>query len=719
MKNALKGTPLRWLAAGFIAASLSACCPMLLKDTAPNAELALEEQEPPKQARSLRPTLRHETLANGLEVYLLEDHAAPLVSYQVWFKVGSRNERDAGEGEEHGITGLSHFFEHMMFRGTEKHPKFFDEIYAMGGKLNAFTWLDETVYWENMPSQHLKQVIDMEADRLEHMTIDFLNLEPEREVVKSERLMRTENRPEGLAWERLQSRAFTEHPYHWSTIGWMRDLNAITVQEANDYHDVFYAPNNAVIIVCGDHNPEETLGWIRAAYGHLKPKELPSDVFEPEPRQEATRRDRVFKASDPQVVMWGYRSPAPADPDFAVLEVIDRILTDGKSSRLQKTLVYADDPRLSRLYAYLMPIRDPYLYVWGATLQPGMSVRELEEAIDEEVARILSEGVSAEELARAVAKLRSDVVRENLSNQKKGEFIGFSLRATDSPYTFFDRLETYDRITVADVQRVAQEVMRATNRTVVPVVAPARYSALAQAFIAAAGPSLPSQAAGALTEAVGLALTRQELSRKRETLAVEMRAIESLSSRAELAKKGASEETVKAIEAYLTENEKGVVKRRALHDAATGELKKAEQAFKKRVRELRRTQKTLKRMRWNPSLPPAALALNLIEVLSAEGVREVMGTDTSSMLESALPLVVAYEAFLAWAMEEAGQRASASVRRASAIALAEPQLNATRGQAEQELLKLALDLAWDTQQSGLPLEDRAPERKPRRSKRSR
>lgn len=674
------------------------------------AQLDEQAQKEATQAepRSLRPEIRHETLENGLNVYLLEDHAAPLVSYQVWFDVGSRNEREAGPGEDHGITGLSHFFEHMMFRGTDKHPKFFDEIYALGGKLNAFTWLDETVYWENMPSQHLERVITMEADRLEHMTIDFLNLEPEREVVKSERLLRTENQPEGLAWEALQARAFTEHPYHWKTIGWMSDLNAITVKEANDYHRIFYAPNNATIIVSGDHDSEQTLAWIRASYGHLKARELPSDTFEPEPRQEGTLRDRVFKATDPQVVMWGYRAPAPADPDFAVLEVIDRVLTDGKSSRLQKSLVYSTTPKLSRLYAYLMPIRDPYLYVWGATLQPGMSVRELERELDAEVSRLLSAGITEAELKRAVAKLRSDVVRENLSNQKKGEYIGFSLRTTDSPYTFFDRLETYGRITVADVKRVAQEVMRPTNRTVVPVVAPARYSALIDAFIAEAGPGLPTQPGAALKEAVAITLARHELDAKAHTLDVEQDAIDRLASRAVTAKQGASKDTISKIDAYLAENEKGVTKRQASVDASRSELAAAEKALAKRSKAHHKASKALRRMRWSPSQAPAKLALNLIDGLANSGVRRVDSVDTSAMLEGSLHLVVAYEALLAWVLEDAGQHASAAVRRASAIALAEPALDKRDEGAPSALLRAALALAWDTQVTGKTLNDTEP-----------
>ena len=358
--------------------------------------------------------------------------------------------------------GLSHFFEHMMFRGTEAHPKFFDEIYSLGGKLNAFTWLDETVYWENLPSEHLESVIGMEADRLEHMKIDFLNLEPEREVVKSERLLRTENSAEGLAWEVLQSRVFRHFPYHWGTIGWMRDLDAVTVAEAQAYHSTYYAPNNAYIIVSGDHRPSQTLAWIKASYGHLKAREIPKESWLPELPQTAERRDKVVKPVKPPQVLWAYRSMAPKEPDFAVLEVLDHILTKGKSSRLQQKLVHTQKTSCgdgSTRTCCLSGI--PTFIFGGANLQPDMTVHELEASVDAEIQDIIDHGVTENELKRAVAGLRSDLVRQNLSNQKKAEFIGFSLRATDSPYTFLDRLDTYGDITVADIQRVAKDMASA------------------------------------------------------------------------------------------------------------------------------------------------------------------------------------------------------------------------------------------------------------------
>ena len=694
------------------------CCPWVIhvEDTAaidPVPAAPAVTPEPPAR-RSLRPDLIVESLDNGLQVFMLEDHAAPLVSFQVWFRVGSVNEREAAEGEDHGITGLSHFFEHMMFRGTEAHPKFFDEIYSLGGTLNAFTWLDETVYWEKAPSQHLESLISMEADRLEHMKIDFLSLEPEREVVKSERLLRTENSAEGMAWELLQARMFEVFPYHWKTIGWMRDLNAITVQEAQDYHSVFYAPNNAYIIVAGDHDPAQTLAWIKQHYGHLPAKSLPSEDFPPEPPQTAERRDRTFKAIDPQVMMWGYRAPAVRDRDYAVIEVLDRVLNGGKSSRLQQRLVHTEAPKLGRLYSYLMPMRHPYMYIWGANLQPGVTSGEIETAVDAELARVLSDGVTDAELARAVAGLRSDLVRQNLSNNDKAEFIGFSLRATDSPYTFIDRLETYGEITVEDIQRVAGQVMRKENRTVVQVVNPARLAALADAMAATEG--IAPQAAGALKSGVAILLQRQELETAKAAIDAETDAITRLEARAVTAREGADPATVTAIDDYLATNEKGATKRRTLlarqqaeYDAGMTDVTTRFDAFASEVA-------GLDRQRWNPGAVPNVFAIALAKAMVAArtGRRVSLETPDGPAAQQA-----AYRASLAWILEDAGLAAQAAGQRAAALDAATQAMSAD---SADTLAQAAHALAWDTRRVGVSLADAPkvaapPEEPPKRKRR--
>ena len=210
----------------------------------------------------------------------------------------------------------------------------------------------------------------------------------EREVVKSERRLRTDDRAEGLAWEVLQSRVFQKHPYHWGTIGWMTDLNAITLKEAQEYHRAHYAPNNATVIIVGDHEPAQTLVWLNQYYGHLKAKPLPPEPDIVEPAQDSERRDRIFKPSRPQTVMWAYRAPAARDRDFAILEVIDRLLTGGKTGRLKRTLMYTDSPSLGQISSFLFPIRQPYMYTWSARLLPHMSVRELEAALVRQLSEV-------------------------------------------------------------------------------------------------------------------------------------------------------------------------------------------------------------------------------------------------------------------------------------------------------------------------------------------
>ncbi|MCB9728854.1 MAG: insulinase family protein [Deltaproteobacteria bacterium] len=654
----------------------------------------------------VRPDIIEATLANGLHVYMIEDHSAPLVSYQVWFKVGSVNEHEAGPGESHGITGLSHFFEHMMFRGTEAHPSFFESVYALGGKLNAFTWLDETVYWENMPSQHLETVISMEADRLEHMKIDFLNLEPEREVVKSERLLRTENRPEGLAEEVMQARVFEFFPYHWGTIGWMRDLNAVTVAEAQAYHDVYYAPNNAYVLVSGDHDPQQTLAWLQKYYGGLEARPIPPEDFPVEPRQEHERRDRVTKPVDPQFVVWAYRAPPVRDPDYAVLEVLDRVLVSGKSSRLQQALVYASPPRLGRLNASLYPIRHPFLYQWSANLEPGMTTWELQKAVDAAVTDIVEHGVDKAELERAVAGLRSDIVRQNLSNQSKADLIGFSLRATDDPLLLLDRLEKYGTITVADVQRVAAEVLRPDNRTWTTVVDPGRFVGLVEQ-LGADTPAAPVQLTGLAKDAAEWVVAGQELAAEQAQLDEEARAIRLLAERADKHLAEADEAGKKAIRDYLETNEKGTKKRTERLDAGKKTLAAGEAEHAKAGAALRKRLTALEKMRFDAQRGPLRY-LHDLTVTMLRGlppgklVTPELPDDTDPAL---LASRLGWGAARSWLLDAAGLAASAEAQRQHTLEAARAAGRDPMADGPAALSTRAFALAWDTQVTGKLLTD--------------
>jgi zinc protease len=695
--------------------SLTACAPRAVERnervTAPSESMA---EEPTLEPR-VRPHLIDTVLENGLRVLLVQERSSPLVVFQAWFDVGSMYEHEMPEGVDHGITGLSHFFEHMMFRGTEKYPRYFDTIYGLGGKLNAFTWLDETVYWENLPSEHLETVIAMEADRLEHMEVDFLSLEPEREVVKSERRLRTDNRAEGLAWEVLQARVFEKHPYHWGTIGWMSDLNAITLEEAQAYHQAHYAPNNATIIIVGDHDPAQTLVWLDQYYGHLSSRPIPPEPATEEPPQTEERRDRIFKASNPQTVMWAYRAPAARDRDFAILEVIDRLLTGGKTGRLKRALMYTQTPRVGQINSFLFPIRQPYMYTWSARLLPQTSIRDLEELIEKELTWIREGDVTPDDLARAVSSLRSDLVRQNLSNRRKAEMMGFSTRATDDPFTFLDRLTVYPSVTVEDVRRVANQVLDPSRRTWVTIVDRKRLLELGE-LMTTADPSFPHALGELLTGSMDVMVRRAELDEILLSIELEEEAIERLRERASQAFTHANAEKKKAIETYMSEAEGGLAKRLISSASVRAGAGQREDALRVIETRLRRKLKRVRRARWDTSHPPYAMALNLVENVLQPWKEERVEPLSTGVLEASTTPVgtrVAWEIMMAFAMEDLGQEGLAHSHRSRALALGAPELAASPGseatdQTEgpdtgQELLRRSVELAWDTQLVGVEL----------------
>ena len=509
--------------------------------------------------RSLRPDVGVHTLPNGLTIYTLEDHSSPLVTYEVWFKVGSSYERQ-GTGGGHGITGLSHFFEHMMFRGTKAYPKFFDDIYAMGGKLNAWTWMDSTVYWEKLPARYLDRAVTMEADRLANMEMSFLALEPEREVVKSERLMRTENDPDGAMSELLDKTAFRVHPYHWPTVGWMDDLDAITLDEASTYYEQHYAPNNAFVVVVGDFVTKDAIEAVKGAYGGIPRTDVPTHARPEETPQAEERRDFVEKPVDNDRMTIGWRVPGSAARDSLVLEVIDQILTGGKSSRLQKELVYSDTPVVQSLSASLMPVRDPYHYLWNVTMMPGHGNREADAAILGAMERLATEPVSADELEKAVNRLRAQAINGMLTTQQRADLIGFGVLTGDDPYLFFDRLELYGEVTPADVQQVAARYLVPKNRTVITAVDPQRLLAVVDA-VAKAAPAAEAGLDEALRAATELTLKDADLTRTEQAIGRERKAVELLAGRAAIARKEAERQkatdVVERLDEYLSKSEKG------------------------------------------------------------------------------------------------------------------------------------------------------------------
>lgn len=400
-------------------------------------------------------------LGNGLVVLTWEDHRAPVFSYQTWFRVGSRHERE-------GRTGIAHLFEHLMFKATANYPEGeFDRLMeARGAQTNAATFLDWTHYVEKLPSGHLDLVCELEADRMENLRLDEEQLESEREVVINERLLRVDNDPDGQLDELLFATAFEVHPYRWPTIGWMEDIRAITLEDCQEFYRRFYAPDNASVVVVGDVDTAETLRTIQHYYGHLEPGGAPSVSLPAEPPQQEERRRELQLPVRVERGQWAWHAMSAADPDHAALEVLDEVLTGGESSRLYRRLV-TDEELASQVGGGVPGLHDPGVYEMGMIMRPGVSVDEGERVMDEVLDELVATPPSERELEKARNGVESDFLREMADTGHRARGLGDSETTVESFRWLFDELDALRRVTPDDVQRVARRVLRRTNRTAV------------------------------------------------------------------------------------------------------------------------------------------------------------------------------------------------------------------------------------------------------------
>jgi len=407
---------------------------------------------------------QRDKLANGLKIVTLEDHSHPIVTYQVHFATGSRNERP-------GITGISHLFEHMMFRGSEElGPEEFGRIIqANGGTLNAFTTIDNTSYFENLPADKLPLAIRLEAERLETLRLNQENLDTEREVVRSERKLRSVNSPFGLLMEQLFAIAFDQHPYQWPVIGWDTDLKRLTLDECLEYYQRGYAPNNAVVVIVGDFKRKEAIALVDTYYGHLKPQ----TAAEPPPTQERPQRGerRAFykKVSQLEAFFAGFHCPGITDPDVFPLLALAHILSHGKSSRFYMRFVKTGKAVDVQVEVDPPPFwsMDPGLLQVYAIAAPGVQLGELEQEIWGAIEEIKHGAFDEEELAKAKRGLVASFIMGMQSIFFQGLAGGlYEIKAGDCGMvnTVLDRCEG---ITTQDVQRVTQQCLNEDNRTVV------------------------------------------------------------------------------------------------------------------------------------------------------------------------------------------------------------------------------------------------------------
>ena len=406
--------------------------------------------------------IRQHQLGNGLKVLLHEDRSVPVANVQVWYHVGSKDERQ-------GRSGFAHLFEHIMFKGSanvgpEEHINF---VNAIGGRFNATTDFDRTLYFQTFPSQYLERLLWMEADRMRSLDVSEENFVSERDVVKEERRMRIENPPFGRLFEVVLDRTFTTHPYRILPIGRMADLNAATIEDVREFHRTYYVPNNATLVVSGDFDADETLGWIEKYFASIpKGQAIPRKIPE-EPAQTGERRTIEYDANTPlPAVIFTYHIPEAGHPDLYALQVAANVLSAGQSSRLYRKLVY-DQQIALQAGGETIVLEDPGVFFFFAILQAGKSVEEAEKSLAEEAQRLIAEPVPQEELEKAKNQLIAAEVFERQTVQEKGTAIGYASVILGDVSRVDRELAELQKVAAADVQRVAKAYFRPENRTVV------------------------------------------------------------------------------------------------------------------------------------------------------------------------------------------------------------------------------------------------------------
>lgn len=414
-------------------------------------------------------TIHKHTLANGLTVILKESRRAPVTTFWVWYRVGSRDEVP-------GITGIAHWVEHMLFKGSAAFPKgeIDTQIARNGGVMNGFTWLDFTTFFETLPSDRIDLGLQIEADRMVSSLFDPQEIEPERTVIISER-QGAENSPTFLLGEEVVGAAFRVHPYHHDTIGALCDLETIGRDDLWRHYQTYYGPNNAVAVVVGDFGLEEMLARVERWFGSIPARSEPRAVNRPEPPQRGERRVSLEGPGSTAYLQVAYHAPAATDPDFFPMLVATSILTGAsgmnlfdpgppnRSSRLYKTLV--ETGLAAGVSGSLPAMLDPFLYDVTVTARTGRTIGEVETALDAEIDRIAREPISGQELRAAVKQAQAQFAYSSESVTNQGFWLGYSSVVADTGWfeSFLDRLSA---VTVDDVARVAKAYLARRNRIV-------------------------------------------------------------------------------------------------------------------------------------------------------------------------------------------------------------------------------------------------------------
>jgi zinc protease len=407
------------------------------------------------------------TLANGMQVILWPDRDIPNIALYNWVRVGSRNEAP-------GRTGLAHFFEHMMFNGTSRRaPGEFDRILeANGARNNAFTTEDVTVYQDWFPSTALEVVLELEADRLQHLAFDPKVIESERGVVYSERRLRVEDNQFGRLQEQVQATAFLAHPYGFPIVGWPSDIESWSIDDLKHFFDTYYAPNNCTLVLVGDFDPKQALAFVRKHLEPLPANPPPPPVRTVEPQQQGERRVTIQAQTQTPILQFAYHGLAASDDRYETLDLLTRVLTDGDASRLHRALVEERQVAIE-VQSYFQAGFDPGLTWFVMSLPAGADPAQAEAAFDQEIRRIATEGIDEKELERARNQALADFWRGLTTIDGKAQALGSYAVLGGDYKKLFNAPAAYRSVTAEQVRKLAAELLASTNRTV-GVLAPAK-----------------------------------------------------------------------------------------------------------------------------------------------------------------------------------------------------------------------------------------------------
>jgi zinc protease len=422
------------------------------------------------------PKLQYEitTLPNGLTVIYSEDHSTPIVHVQLWYHVGSKNEKT-------GRTGFAHLFEHMMFKGSknvepEAHTSL---ISGVGGQANAYTTDDETVFWQTVPAHYLPMTLWLEADRMASLRINRDTFVNEREVVKEERRMRVDNQPYGRLNEIIYDQAFTTHPYKHSTIGSMADLEAASIDDVRDFYATYYVPANATLVLVGDFETAQAKQLVEQYLGRVPKAErpVPRDI----PQEPPHTKERSVRLETPwplPAVVVAHHITYDGHPDSYPLHIASKVLSDGQSSRIYQKLVYERQLAVAAFGGANL-IEHPNLFYAVAIVQPGQKPEDAANALIAELDKLKAEPITDRELQRTKNQFARDYILNRETNQQKATVLAHAAVIHGQIATADGEFDIFQKISAADVQRVARTYFTPENRLVITLMPSGKTAAAA------------------------------------------------------------------------------------------------------------------------------------------------------------------------------------------------------------------------------------------------